>query len=453
MARGSYPGGPVAFTAGVSGRNQSETARFLAEFGLRNLDDLKAYIRRLETAVNVSALADSLPAAAGEGVSIVGSGGRILRADGAFAEKRGLPAEALTGRDVRQVLEEIAAGSPRVAPKRNGEGDSADEATGLAAIHGHSKEIQKAKQLAQKAAATDLTVLITGESGTGKELFAKAIHQMSPRSTRPYVAINCAAIPESLMEAEMFGYASGAFTGAKRGGNPGKFEQAHRGTIFLDEVGDLASLLQGKLLRVLQDGEIEKIGATTPFNVDVRVITATNKKLSSMAETGRFRRDLYYRLNVLRIHLPPLRERPEDIPLLATIFLDRFNRRYAGLAPRSITSEALDVLTRYSWPGNVRELQNTLRSVFSLEDAREIKPEHLPPHLRQLARVPRGLGQKSLEKVVEEVEREMILEALRATGNNRAKSARLLGLPRSSFYEKLDRYELARAIPDDTAGD
>ncbi len=426
-SRQALSGGPVAFAAGASaGHQQGAIARFLAEFGLRNVDELKAYIRRLETAVNLSAMADSLPSRLGGGVSIVDAVGRAPLA----------PAVA--------------------APE--GEGHSGE---GLVAIHGQSKEIHKARQLAQRAAATDLTVLLTGESGTGKELFARAIHQMSPRAARPFVAVDCAAIPESLMEAEVFGYASGAFIGARKGGKPGQFELAHRGTIFLDEVGDLAPALQAKLLRVLQKGEIEKVGSAAPVRVDVRVIAATSKNLSTMAETGRFRKDLYHHLNVLRIHLPPLRERPEDIPVLAAILMDRYNQRYAGLAPKVLTPEALDLLTRYSWPGNIRELQNALRTVFSLEDAREIKPEHLPQHLKQLARVPRGLGQKTLNKVVEEVEREMITEALRATGGNRAKSARLIGLPRSSFYEKLERYglnrdlprDLPRGLPTDTAGD
>ncbi|MHB0885189.1 MAG: sigma-54 interaction domain-containing protein [Bacillota bacterium] len=434
-------GGPMAFAAGASAHQPVEVSRFLAEFGLRNVDDLKAYIRRLETAVNLSAMADSLPPGAGGGVSIVNTAGHILRADGEFAKRRGVAPENLAGRDIRQVLEEMNSGRVGCVPRSGPDGEDRPD-DDLVTIHGQSKEIMKAKQLAQRAAATDLTVLLTGESGTGKELFARAIHQMSPRAVRPFVALNCAAIPESLMEAEVFGYAAGAFTGARKGGKPGRFELAHQGTIFLDEVGDLAPALQAKLLRVLQEGEIEKIGATAPVRVDVRVIAATNKNLGTMAETGRFRKDLYYRLNVLRVHLPTLRDRPQDIPILAAIIIDRYNRRYAGLAPKALTPEAMDLLTRYSWPGNIRELQNTLRTVFSTEDAPEIRPEHLPAHLQQLARVPRGVGQKTLDKVVEEVEREMIAEALRATGGNRAKSARLLGLPRSSFYEKLERYGL-----------
>ncbi len=455
-SRDALSGGPAAFAAGASARQQAEMARFLVEFGLRNVDDLKAYIRRLETAVNLSAMADSLPPGAGVGVSIVDTAGHILRADGEFAKRRGVSPENLAGRDIRQVLEEINSGQAGCVPRSGPDGeDHSDDA--LVTIHGQSKEIMKAKQLAQRAAATDLTVLLTGESGTGKDLFARAIHQMSPRAARPFVAVNCAAIPESLMEAEVFGYASGAFTGARKGGKPGKFELAHQGTIFLDEVGDLAPALQAKLLRVLQEGEIEKIGATAPVRVDVRVIAATNKNLAAMAETGRFRKDLYYRLNVLRVHLPPLRDRPQDTPILAAIIMDRYNRRYAGLTPKALTPEAMDLLTRYSWPGNIRELQNTLRTVFSMEDAPEIKPEHLPPHIQQLARVPRGVGQKTLDKVVEEVEREMIAEALRATGGNRAKSSRLLGLPRSSFYEKLERYGLGhdpeREVATDAVGD
>lgn len=452
-----FSGGPVAFVAGASGRQQGEVARFLAEFGLRNIDDLKAYIHRLETAVNLSTMVEALPAGAGEGVSIVDATGRILRVDAEFARRRGLPPEALTGRDIRRVLEEMGEMNPGRAPLPSAVDPDADRpGMGLTVIVGGSREISKAKLLARRAAATDLTVLLTGESGTGKRLFARAIHELSPRAARPFVAVNCAVVPGTATEVEMFGYAPAVFTGARKDGRPGRFEAAQRGTIFLHEVGDLTPALQAKLLRVLEEGVIERIGSAAPIPVDVRVIAASSRNLSAMAEAGRFRKDLYQRLNVLRIHLPPLRERPEDIPVLTAFIMDRYNRRYARLSPKALTAGAMALLTRYSWPGNVRELEETLRTLFALEGAREIGPEHLPPHLRELIRVSPGLGRKTLTKVVEEVEREMILEALRATGGNRAKSARLLGLPRSSFYEKLQRYDLAREaprIPWDAAGD
>lgn len=310
----------------------------------------------------------------------------------------------------------------------------------FANIWGEAENFRRAKALAEKAARTDLTVLIQGESGTGKELFAQAIHNASPRAGRPFVAINCAAIPDTLLEAELFGYEAGAFTGARRSGKPGKFEQADGGTLFLDEIGDMPLPMQAKLLRAIQDGEIEKVGATGRVRVDVRLIAATNQDLARLVDEGRFREDLYYRLNVVRVDLPPLRERPEDIRLLAGIFCERFCAAHG--VDRTLSEEAMELLLRYRWPGNVRELANAVETAMWFADGPVVRVADLPAFVREQRIGGRYGGQRTLEDIIAEVERDVIIEALEATGNNKAKTAKMLGLPRSSLYEKLSKYNL-----------
>ncbi|MGE5560905.1 MAG: sigma-54 interaction domain-containing protein [Chloroflexota bacterium] len=307
-------------------------------------------------------------------------------------------------------------------------------------IWGEAEPFRRAKALAEKAARTDLTVLVQGESGTGKELFAQAIHNASARAGKPLVAINCAAIPDTLLEAELFGYEGGSFTGARRTGKPGKFEQADGGTLFLDEIGDMPLPMQAKLLRAIQAGEIEKVGATQRVKVDVRLIAATNQDLARLVEEGRFREDLYYRLNVVRIELPPLRERPGDIRLLAGIFSERFCAAHS--VDRVLSEEAMELLLRYRWPGNVRELENAIETAMWFADGPVVQVGDLPGFIREHRSGAKYGGQRTLDEIVAEVERDVIVEALEATGNNKLRTAKILGLPRSSLYEKLSKYNL-----------
>ncbi|SMB92770.1 Transcriptional regulator containing PAS, AAA-type ATPase, and DNA-binding Fis domains [Thermanaeromonas toyohensis ToBE] len=294
--------------------------------------------------------------------------------------------------------------------------------------------------LAQKAAWSNATILILGESGTGKGLLAQAIHEESPRRNAPFIKVNCAAIPPELLESELFGYEEGAFTGAKKGGKPGKLELADGGTIFLDEIGDMPLNMQAKLLRVLQDKEIERLGSTQTRKIDVRVIAATNRDLEKMVQEGRFREDLFYRLNVVKLVLPPLRERPEDIPLLAESILQRLNEEY-GKELR-LTPAARECLLSYSWPGNVRELENVLERAVILAEDQEIHPHHLAIGYTGKKKGVREIS--PLYKVRIEAEKEAIIQALEAFGGEKTRAAKALGLSRQALYAKMARYGLLK---------
>ena len=308
-------------------------------------------------------------------------------------------------------------------------------------IAGTSETITLLKKEALKAAATNLPVLITGESGTGKELFAQAIHNASPRRLNPFVRINCAAIPRELMESELFGYDRGAFTGATYKGKPGKFELAHRGTLFLDEIGDLPLEMQPKLLRVLEEKEVERVGGTSLIRVDFRLIAASNQNLESMMTDGRFRKDLFYRLNVISLNIKPLRERRDDIVPLGRHILRQLTVDYS-LPTIEIDSKAQEILTEYDWPGNCREFCNVLeRSVSSLE-GNIIRQGDLPfqlyagqTHFNTVNRLP-------LKDIHGNAEKEAILSALANTNNNKAEAARLLGIHRTLLYKKLKKFNL-----------
>ena len=303
--------------------------------------------------------------------------------------------------------------------------------------------IQKITQLVRKVATTDATILIMGESGTGKELVARAVHALSPRVDRPFIPVNCGAIPAELLESEMFGHERGAFTGAI-GQRAGMFQLANGGTIFLDEVGEMSATLQVKLLRVLQDREIRPVGADRVFKVDVRVLAASNKDLAAEVEEGNFREDLFYRLQVIPIVMPPLRERRSDIPLLTSHFLDKHNRKRSG-RPARIVEEAMVHLWEYDWPGNVRELENLLERLVILTEDGRIGLENLPPNIRSFIsekKIPRPtLGEEGLDlnTAVEEFENRLIEEALRRTKGNKQAAARLLGLKRTTLVAKLRR--------------
>lgn len=316
-------------------------------------------------------------------------------------------------------------------------------------IVGRSGALAEAKRLALRAAQSQASILLLGESGTGKELFAHAIHDSSSRASSPFVRVNCAAIPPDLLESELFGHEEGAFSGARRGGKPGKLELAHRGTILLDEVADMPLAMQAKILRAVQEKEIERVGGVHTLRVDVRIIAATNADLEQRVAEGRFREDLYYRLNVIGIRLPPLRERPEDLPLLIEHGLARLSEEQ-GLPLRRLSPEVVDLFARYGWPGNVRELLNLLERLVCTADGDEIGLGDLPPGMalrlqaqgRPGGEVPaqRPATASGLEQSVAAAEAAALRQALARAGGNKQKAAKLLGVHRSTLYDKLAKY-------------
>lgn len=309
-------------------------------------------------------------------------------------------------------------------------------------IIGGSDKITAAKTLAFIATRKSSTVLLLGESGTGKEVFAHAIHRGGSRKNGPFVSINCAAVPEQLLESELFGYAEGAFTGACKGGKPGKFELANQGTIFLDEIGDMSFSMQAKLLRVIQEREIERVGGTHPIKVDVRLVAATNQDLYQMVIEQKFRLDLYYRLNVIAIELPALRERPEDLEPLIVALIKRLNERLET-SIEGVIPEALNLLMNYSWPGNVRELENVLERAMNISDEPLIRMEHLPSQLKKsIGNINPAWEEQTLEQGLFIAERKLIMDALRQTKGNKVQAARTLGIHRSVLYKKLSKHKL-----------
>ena len=314
---------------------------------------------------------------------------------------------------------------------------------------GDSKPIQKVFELIEKVADTDSTVLITGESGTGKELIAKAIHYNSYRRDNPMVVINCGAIPEELLESELFGHEKGAFTGAHKS-RIGRFELANEGTIFLDEIGDMSPNLQVKLLRVLQEQKFERVGSTRTIKIDIRIIAATNKNLISAVNKGTFREDLYYRLNVIPMKVPPLRHRKSDIPLLVDFFLKKFNKE-KGKNVKEFTSEAMDTLLYYDWRGNVRELENLVERVVILSNGDEIELEDIPESITGRAKTIESFestippnGGIPFDHAVEEYEKKLILQALSETNWVTTKAAKLLNINRTTLIEKMKKKRLHR---------
>ncbi len=316
-------------------------------------------------------------------------------------------------------------------------------AVGERPIVAASQPMIQVLELVERAAEYKTTVLLTGESGTGKEVLARAIHAQSPRRNEAFVAVNCAAIPENLLESELFGHVRGAFTGADRA-RRGLFVEADGGTLFLDEIGELPVALQAKLLRVLQEEEVRPVGESKPRRIDVRVLAATARDLEREVDAGRFREDLFYRLNVLRIVVPPLRERRADIPLLVDHFLARF-REALGKPVRSVTDEALEKLVAHRWPGNVRELENVIERAVILSSAQRLTPADLPPNVTTTAAEPSSAGDEgdlSLRRARRAVEIELIRRALEATGGNRTHAARRLGISHRALLYKLKEYGL-----------
>ena len=312
---------------------------------------------------------------------------------------------------------------------------------------GKSPPMTRLFQLLETIAATGSTILITGETGTGKEVAARAIHHNSPRRMHRFVALNCSAIPETLLEAELFGHVRGAFTGA--GGNrQGRMEQAHRGTLFLDEVGTMSTALQSKLLRVLQEREFERVGDSHTTKVDVRIVAATNSDLGRLVAEGGFREDLYYRLNVIPVHLPPLRERKEDIPLLVHHFIEKVLTRGTPRSPISVSQEAMRRLMSFPWPGNVRQLENAIERATAFTGARgQIELSDLPEELGQVETSPLAPdvflpeGGLDLDAFVTGLERELIARSLERTGGNKGQAAKLLHIKRTTLVEKLKRLD------------
>jgi DNA-binding NtrC family response regulator len=316
--------------------------------------------------------------------------------------------------------------------------------TAPAGIVGKSAALEQAVTIARKVAKHPSTVLITGESGSGKELIARLIHHASPRSQQPFVAVNCGAIPEQLLESELFGHARGAFTGATES-RSGLFEQADGGTLFLDELGELPQQLQVKLLRALQEGEVRPVGDNTPRKVDVRVVTATSRDLESEVQDGRFRADLFYRVNVVRIHLPPLRERREDIPELVRHFMQDVNARL-GLKISTVAPGAMRLLMDHAWPGNVRELENVVERAMILTEGEVLDVAQLPAAIRTPADSTAPALQDELDLSVKRrtsaLERSLIEQALHQTGGNRTHAARLLDLSHRALLYKIKEYGL-----------
>ena len=306
-------------------------------------------------------------------------------------------------------------------------------------IIGTSPILEKALQDAQKLSRSKTTALIQGESGTGKELLARLIHRESPRKNKPLVVLNCAALPETLLESELFGYEKGAFTGAA-GRKIGKFEAAHEGTLFLDEIGEMAPGIQAKLLRVLQEGVFYRVGGTTPITVDVRVLSATNKKLKDEVGKGTFREDLFYRLNVVTLIMPPLRERLDDVPLLAEHFLDLFKKE-TGFSALRMSSAAIEKMTQYDWPGNIRELRNAIERAVVMGDGKTILPEDLP--ITQTVQKLSGMqvGQ-TLDEALNAFKKDFILLNLKHTNGNRSKAAKIMDIQRTYLSRLITRYEI-----------
>src|SRR6478735_5745761 len=334
-------------------------------------------------------------------------------------------------------------------------------------VVGRSEVMQQVFKLIGQVAGTDATALITGESGTGKELVARAIYHHSERNTQPFLAVNCAAIPEQLLESELFGHERGSFTGATNQ-RIGKFEQCNNGTIFLDEIGDMTPPTQTKILRVLQSGTFERVGGNQPIKVNVRVIAATNKPLEQAVASRQFREDLFYRLNVVRIQIPPLRDRREDIPLLVNYFLKKIAKEQER-QPKSIATAAVKALEKYHWPGNVRELENIIRRAHVIAKSEAILPADLPVEVTGQgtpnASLPTTAGEGAASdaatlarqlfqiakrdpklKILPAVERELVIEALKDTANNQVHAAKLLGITRATLRKRIEKFGIHREI-------
>ena len=307
-------------------------------------------------------------------------------------------------------------------------------------ISGEAPQFTLVKQQAQKAAPMNLSVLLTGETGTGKEVFAHAIHNASPRAHHPFICVNCSAIPSELMESELFGYEDGAFTGASKKGKIGKIEMANKGTLFLDEIGDMPLHMQVKILRLLQEKELERLGSNQKRKIDIRIIAATNANLEQKIREKTFRSDLFFRLSVVNLVLPPLRERIDDIPLLAQCFLDSLNLQFGE--EKQLSEKAKAALRAYNWPGNARELRNAMELAFGFADQTILEPKDFPKQISQKNIIDVALSEcaeGSLAEVMKRIEQEVLVRALTKHNNNYAKAAKMLGLHRATLYKKMKK--------------
>ncbi|OPY84943.1 MAG: Transcriptional regulatory protein ZraR [Smithella sp. PtaU1.Bin162] len=311
-------------------------------------------------------------------------------------------------------------------------------------IIGNNTKFRSMLTRAMLAARSEITILIQGETGTGKDLIANAVHNASKRKKNPFIEINCAAIPENLLESELFGYEGGAFTGAKKGGKPGKIELADKGTLFLDEIGDMSIVLQSKLLRALQEKRIERIGGIDSIKVDIRLIAATNQNLETLIQENKFRKDLFYRLNVFSIETIPLRERRDDIPILSYYFLKKFSEEENKKC--KLSENVLNKFMEYNWPGNIRELMNIVEAAVVTCNSRFIELRHLPAYFTAAISMHRTKKQNEsfrLDSCTMKVEKECIMNALKESNNNKSKAIKMLCISRSAFYEKLKKYQIA----------
>jgi transcriptional regulator with PAS, ATPase and Fis domain len=352
--------------------------------------------------------------------------------------------------DMKELLDKLNSLESELALMKEAYGGRRGAHYTIQDIVGDSPQVLTMKRQIRKAADSNSTVLILGENGTGKELVAHSIHYLSARSDKPFVRINCAAIPAEILESELFGYVGGAFTGSNRSGKKGKIEIADGGTLFLDEIGDMSFPMQAKLLRFLQEKEIERLGENKVRQIDVRVMAATNQDLPEQIRNKQFREDLYYRLQVLQLDVPPLRERLQDISLLVKFFVEKFNRIF-GKKVQTIAPEVADILNSYHWPGNIRQLENVMERAFNMVEAEEILPEHLPAYLWELLKPQKmpvrdvaariGLN-ANLADAKQKLERQQIKETLDKTRGNKSEAARLMGITRTTLYQKLQKYKL-----------
>ncbi|MCD6405399.1 MAG: sigma-54-dependent Fis family transcriptional regulator [Planctomycetes bacterium] len=343
--------------------------------------------------------------------------------------------------ELRTVVKKAVERSLATKPRRTG------DTWHLEGVIGESPSMRRLTRLVRAVAPTTATILIEGESGTGKELIAQAIHAGSPRASKPFVALNCAALSEGILESELFGHEKGSFTGALSG-RKGRFEYADAGTLFLDEVGDMPLSTQVKLLRVLEYGEVFRVGSNEPIKVDVRLVAATNRQLEELIRNERFREDLYFRLKVVTLCLPPLREHREDIPLLVAAFLDEFSRTH-GRKISGITPRACDILMRYRWPGNIRELKNCIESMVVVSPGGVLDVDDIPLHVHSGTQLALAAPKTAVPEAgalagmtIKDAERKLIRSTLEETGGNRAEAAKMLGIGERTLYRKLDEYGL-----------
>lgn len=359
-----------------------------------------------------------------------------------------MPVIAFASEDINRAVESLKLGALDFLSKPltiekilkvNTEAYKTEEVLFFDEIVGRCEAMQEVYRLINKAAFSDSNVIITGESGTGKEPVARAIHRYSPRKTKPFMTINCSAIPDTLLESELFGFEKGAFTGANYT-KKGIFELADGGTVLLDEIGDVSPLFQIKVLRVLQEGEIMRIGGYHPIKVDLRIIAATNRDLNDALRKGSFREDLYYRLNVIHIHLPPLRERKNDIPILISHFIKKYAPKRKDIFIRGISDEAMSILLNYKYPGNVRELENIIERAVSFANYSEIYPSDLPSFL---SKKPTNKKVSKLKETIDKTEKELIWLALQESRGNITKAAEALGLHRQQLQRKIKYLKIA----------